>query len=262
MPELPEVETVLRTLAPKIVGRTIRRAQFLAPRAAGGRVQELEAALTGQTIQAAGRHGKHLLLETGSGQLDIHLRMTGKLLLDAEITPYSRAVFDLDGITLVFEDVRQFGLMVWRSREQAALALGPDALTLTAESFVERLRAKRGRTKPLLLNQQWISGLGNIYVDEALFRAGIHPLAVAQKISRRRALALHTAIVDVLTAAIAAGGSSISDYVDAEGRSGSFQKSHQVYGRAGLPCVVCGSPIRRMVVGQRGTHYCSRCQKR
>ena len=124
-----------------------------------------------------------------------------------------------------------------------------------------RLKARRGRLKPLLLNQSVLAGVGNIYCDEALFRAGLHPLAVAARVSRKRLEKLHAALVEILNEAILAGGSSISDYVDAEGRPGSFQEQHQVYGREGEPCPRCGSPIRRIVVGQRGTHYCAKCQR-
>ena len=132
----------------------------------------------------------------------------------------------------------------------------------TPANYAASLRAHRGRVKALLLNQAFIAGLGNIYVDEALFRAGVHPLAQASRVSRPRALGLHAAIVEVLSEAIAAGGSSISDYADAQGRQGGFQRFHRVYGREGEPCPACGTPIRRIVVGQRGTHFCPRCQRR
>jgi len=139
--------------------------------------------------------------------------------------------------------------------------LGPDAFEISAEEFAARLKDRRGSIKPLLLNQRFLRGLGNIYCDEALFRAGIHPLAVAARLSRARVGRLHAAIQEVLGEAIASGGSSISDYVDAEGRRGWFQMQHRVYGKEGEPCPSCGAPIRRIVVAQRGTHYCPRCQR-
>jgi formamidopyrimidine-DNA glycosylase len=128
------------------------------------------------------------------------------------------------------------------------------------EEFAARLAARRGRIKPLLLNQAVLRGLGNIYVDESLFRARIHPLASVARLAPLRVRRLHAAIQEVLRAAVEAGGSSISDYVDADGRAGSFQVQHQVYGREGAPCPRCGTAIRRIVVGQRGTHYCPGCQ--
>ena len=139
--------------------------------------------------------------------------------------------------------------------------LGPEPLEIALEEFRARLRRK-ARIKPLLLNQAFLAGLGNIYVDESLFAAGIHPLASAAKLGPARAAKLHQAIREILTEAIASGGSSISDYVDAEGRRGWFQVRHCVYGREGEPCVRCGAPIKKIVVAQRGTHFCPKCQKR
>jgi formamidopyrimidine-DNA glycosylase len=140
--------------------------------------------------------------------------------------------------------------------------LGPEPFNLSAAAFAARLRARRGAVKPLLLNQSFLAGLGNIYADEALHRAGIHPLARASRIGAARATNLHAAIVEVLSEAIAAGGSSISDYADAEGRQGSFQRSHRVYGRCGEPCPNCGGAIRRIVAAQRSAHFCPACQRR
>jgi formamidopyrimidine-DNA glycosylase len=207
--------------------------------------------------------GKFIVVDLDRGVLAVHLRMTGKLLADAAARPFTRAVLELDRGAVLFDDVRKFGRMEWAAELPANVRrLGPDALRITPEEFAGRLRARRGAVKPLLLNQAFLAGLGNIYVDEALFRAGIHPLATAQSLSRTRALRLHGAMAEVLREAIAAGGSSISDYADAEGRAGAFQRFHRVYGRAGEPCVECGSPVKRIVVGQRGTHYCARCQRR
>jgi formamidopyrimidine-DNA glycosylase len=257
LPELPEVETVVRSLAPFVAGRRIVEARFLAPRAAGGRPDEVAARLEGRTITGLRRLGKHILFDLDKGVIDVHLRMTGKLLYDAAAGAYARAVLILDRGTLVFDDVRQFGYVVWRESDPA---VGRDAMDLDETEFVELVRGRRGAIKPLLLNQAVIAGLGNIYVDEALFRAGVHPLA--RGVSRPRLKRLHAAVLEVLSEAIEAGGSSISNYVDAEGRRGSFQERHRVYGRAGEPCVICGAVVRRIVVGQRGTHYCPRCQRR
>jgi formamidopyrimidine-DNA glycosylase len=162
----------------------------------------------------------------------------------------------------VYDDPRQFGRIEFGESLPARVAvLGPEPLGVTVEEFLARLRGRKARIKPLLLNQRFLRGLGNIYADEALFRAGIHPRAIASRLSRRRAAELHQVIRELLELAIAHGGSSISDYVDAEGRKGSFQMLHQVYAREGKPCIVCSAPIRRILVAQRGTHYCPRCQR-
>ena len=142
-----------------------------------------------------------------------------------------------------------------------AAALGPDALNVSLDDFRALLKARRSAVKPLLLNQRFLRGMGNIYTDEALFEARIHPRALAASLSKARASRLHSAMLDILATAIRLKGSSISDYVDADGQRGSFQQLHQVYGRAGDPCPICGTPIRRIVVGQRGTHYCPKCQR-
>jgi formamidopyrimidine-DNA glycosylase len=202
------------------------------------------------------------VLELERGFLTVHLGMTGKLLLDSEPGPYSRAVFELNEGLLVYDDVRHFGRIEWSaSLLERAAALGPDALDISLQAFQKLLRSRRARVKPLLLNQRFLRGMGNIYTDEALFEARIHPRAMASSLSRERAARLHRAMVDILETAIRLKGSSISDYVDANGEKGSFQMQHQVYGRAGEPCPICGTAIRRIVVGQRGTHYCPKCQR-
>lgn len=218
--------------------------------------------LRGQKIHAVRRHGKFIVLALDSGTLTVHLGMTGKLLLDAAAGPYTRAVFELDEGLLVYDDIRHFGKIEWSKELPGRVeALGPDALTVPLEEFLAMLRKRKSMVKPLLMNQSFVRGMGNIYTDEALFQARIHPRAIAARLSRPRAARLHKAMVDTLTAAIALKGSSISDYVDSEGRKGSFQLHHQVYGREGLACSVCGSAIRRIVLGSRGTHYCPRCQR-
>lgn len=259
MPELPEVETIVNGLVPLLEGRSIERVEVIAPLVAKTSFDQVRP----QRILAVRRHGKNVLMECEQGLLSIHLGMTGKLLLNADRTPYTRVVFHLDRGELLYDDVRQFGRLHWHLVMPDRLAaLGPDPLSISAEDFVARLRARRGSIKPLLLNQTFLRGLGNIYVDESLFRAGIHPKATAARISKPRALALHAAIQEVLRLAIEHRGSSISDYVDASGERGGFQRFHQVYGKEGDPCAVCGTPIRRIVVGQRGTHFCPRCQRR
>ena len=263
MPELPEVETVLRTLSAAVTGRTLRAVRYLSPLAAGRQPEEMSAALTGRRILEAGRKGKYLLFRLDQGWMTVHLRMTGSLLLDGERTPWTRVILELDnGHWVLFDDPRQFGRIEWSAQPQASVTrLGPDALDLGFAEFEDRLRSRKGRIKPLLLNQQVVCGIGNIYADEALHRARIHPLASVLRLSGVRLARLHTAIGEVLAGAIAAGGSSVSDYVDAEGRSGWFQTEHRVYGREGEACVNCGTAIKRTVVAQRGTHFCPRCQR-
>jgi formamidopyrimidine-DNA glycosylase len=209
------------------------------------------------------RQAKFIVFELDRGVMTVHLRMTGRLVAGGTESAYTRAVFELSGGRLVFDDVRQFGRVEWDAVMPAALRrLGPDALEISAQELAARLRAKRGRVKALLLDQGFLGGLGNIYVDEILHRAAVHPLARASRLSQARALRVHGAMVEVLAEAIEAGGSSISDYVDGEGRAGSFQLAHQVYGRAGLACYACGATIQRVIVSQRSSCFCPRCQKR
>jgi formamidopyrimidine-DNA glycosylase len=256
MPELPEVETVVRTVAARLAGRRLLKVRCFTRKAWARSVRKAE----GQVVHQVRRYGKFILLELDEGLLAIHLGMTGRLLASGTQGPYTRAVLVLDGDNVVFDDVRQFGSVRWLRQEPGRL--GPDALAVSADDFLERLRSRKGKLKPLLLNQSFLRGLGNIYTDEALFRAGIHPLAVAGRLSRKRALGLHGAIVEVLSEAVAKGGSSVSDYVDAEGNQGWFQLQHRVYQRTGEPCVSCGAQIRRILVAQRGTHFCPQCQRR
>jgi formamidopyrimidine-DNA glycosylase len=263
VPELPEVETVVRTLQPSVEGRTIRYAEFHSPHVTPGDRAALASSLTGRRIENLVRYGKYLLFQLDYGYWLVHLGMTGKLLVGAPRTPHTHAWIELDDRVLVYDDVRQFGHMEWAAELPPRLRkLGPDPLEIDADSFARRLRARRSRLKPLLLNQAFLRGLGNIYVDEALFQARLHPLRVANRVPRRQAGELHQAIQELLALAIRYKGSSISDYVDAAGERGSFQELHQVYGREGAPCPRCGTLIRRMVVTQRGTHYCPRCQPR
>jgi len=262
VPELPEVETVVRSLAPKLTGRRITRAQFFSRFVVRQNFAKLAGHVRGQTVRSLRRHGKFIVAELDRGVLSIHLGMTGKLLMDAAPGPYTRALFQLDEGLLVYDDIRHFGRIAWSERLPANIAaLGPDALTIPLEEFVSLLKRRNARIKPLLLNQTFLRGMGNIYTDEALFQARIHPRALSSKLSRERAARLHQAMIAILAEAVRLKGSSISDYVDANGNRGSFQFEHQVYGRESEPCPICGTPIRRIVVGGRGTHYCPKCQR-
>lgn len=255
MPELPEAETIVRTLAPHVEGRRIREVRFPGPRASRGAIPPL----AGRQVRRVRRYGKQVVLELDSGLLAIELRMTGSLRWRGVAGPYTRAVLRLDRGWICFDDIRQFGSIRWLAAPPDDL--GPDPLEIGRDEFLERLGGRRCQVKRLLLDQRFLRGIGNIYADEILFWAGIHPSTPATRLSAQRASDLHRAMVDVLRRAIAAGGSSISNYVDAEGRTGSYQHSHQVYGRAGLPCPRCDTPVRRIVVAQRGTHYCPACQR-
>lgn len=262
VPELPEVETIVRSLAPRLAGRRITGVEFRSPlvcqRCAPGTPERVAGAL----IEDISRHGKYIVVRCDRGVLTIHLRMTGKLLVDTTPGPYARAVFHLSDGNLVFDDVRQFGTVEWTDAlPERVERLGPDPTLISLPEFCRRLHGRRGRTKPLLLNQEFLRGLGNIYVDEALFRAGVHPRTLVGRLGPARAGRLHAAIQEVLAEAIALRGSSVSDYVDAQGERGGFQMRHRVYGKEGEPCLRCGTPIRRIVVAQRGTHYCPRCQR-
>ena len=255
MPELPEAETIARTLAPHSAGRRVVNLEILSRRATRG--QRLPVA--GRTIRAVRRHGKAVGFELDRGFLLVRLGMTGRLLWNGQRGPYTRAILALDSGEILFDDVRQFGSLRWSDRPPATPA--PDPLEVGDEELRAMLKRRQGRIKPLLLNQAFLAGIGNIYADEILHRAGIHPFAVAARLSENGTRRLHAAMVEVLDEAIACGGSTISDFVDANGRPGHFQRRHRVYGRAGEPCLACGTPIRRIVVAQRGTYYCPRCQK-
>jgi formamidopyrimidine-DNA glycosylase len=183
--------------------------------------------------------------------------------LGADPGKHTHAIFHLGRLTLLFDDSRQFGSIEFSEDfPQRVARLGPEPLEIPFDEFAAALLRHKTRIKSLLLNQTFVRGVGNIYADEALFRAGIHPQALTRRIRRDRARRLYDAIVAVLTEAIAAGGSSISDYVDADGRQGFFQISHRVYQRTGEPCTFCRTPIRRVIVTQRSSHFCPRCQKR
>jgi formamidopyrimidine-DNA glycosylase len=262
VPELPEVETIVRALAPRLQGRRIRAAELLAPLVLRHWPNASGDQIINQRIRRVERHGKHIVITLEEGVLVIHLGMTGKLLFDAPRTPHTRAIFLLDDAELLYEDIRMFGSIEFHKALPPRMsALGPEPFDIAPDQFFERMQASRTSIKALLLGQKVMRGLGNIYVDEALFRAHILPKRQANRIGRGRADHLHQSILEVLTDAIEHRGSSISDYVDADGIRGGFQLRHQVYGKEGAPCPACGTPIRRTVVAQRGTHYCVRCQR-
>src|SRR5712692_9766899 len=262
MPELPEVETVVRTVAPYLVGRRILTAKFTSRFVTPGNRARLAQRLAGRRIESVHRRGKFIVMALDQGTLTVHLGMTGKLLIAGQPEPHTHGVFTLDDGVLLYHDPRQFGRIEWSPGAPPRVArLGPEPLEIGLDEFRTRLRRK-ARVKALLLNQAFLAGVGNIYADESLFAAGIHPLASAARLKPERAARLHQSIQEILALAIRLGGSSISDYVDATGQRGWFQIEHCVYGREGEPCKICGTAIRKILVAQRGTHFCPRCQRR
>src|SRR3984957_4791042 len=203
MPELPEVETVVRTLGPKLTGRRIVDAQFFSHHVVRQKFPALRKRVRNQLVKSVERHGKFIVVTLDHGVLVIHLGMTGKLLLDSEPGPYARAIFELDRGLLVYDDIRHFGRIEWSEKlPERAGALGPEALHITLEDFRKLLKTRRSGIKPLLLNQRFLRGMGNIYTDEALFESRIHPRAIAASLSKDRATRLHRAMVDILATAI------------------------------------------------------------
>ncbi len=262
MPELPEVETVVRSIAPLVTGKTIQHASLSSQRVTRGGLIKTAQALQNRMIQRVRRRGKQILFDLDKGILYVHLGMTGKLLWNGERTPYTRAELSFDTGTLLYDDIRQFGRVEYFEVLPMLIErVGPDALSVSFAEFYSRLKQHRTAIKPLLLNQSFISGAGNIYADEALFASHLHPRAKSSRLSKTRAENLYRNLIDILQLAIRHRGSSISDYVDASGERGGFQQLHNVYGREGQPCPRCQTPIRRIVLGQRGTHYCPRCQR-
>jgi formamidopyrimidine-DNA glycosylase len=262
LPELPEVETVVRSVKPHILGKKILAASLSSHRVTRANHEETKQALTGATIADVRRRGKQILIDLDCGLLYVHLGMTGKLLWNAPPTKYTRAQLHFEDGLLIYDDTRMFGRVEFFAVVPDTLSrVGPDALTVSFEDFYTRLKRHKGKIKAVLLNQTFLAGVGNIYADESLFAAGIHPKTPAQRVSKRRAQNLHTHLLEILETAIYHRGSSISDYVDSTGERGSYQQLHNVYGRKGESCPRCGMPIQRILLAQRGTHFCPRCQK-
>lgn len=271
MPELPEVETVARGLQATLPGRTVVAVDVCWPGCvASPDPAEFARRLIGQQVRRVGRRGKWIVFDLAGGDtLLVHLRMTGRLLVRAEGCAdllHLRVRFCLDdGRSLCFSDQRKFGRM-WLVDDPGVVlgALGVEPLdaAFTVAQLSEILARRRRQIKPLLLDQTVVAGLGNIYVDESLWRAGIHPLRASDRLSPDEVQRLHTAIQTVLREAVAREGTTLDDqgYVGANGRPGDFAGSLGVYARAGAACPRCGCIVERIVVGQRGTHICPMCQ--
>ncbi len=291
MPELPEVETIVRGLARRVTGDAVESVWLgEKPEPLKSPPREIVAVLERARIAGVRRVGKHIVFDlspqpaairrqgkrsrepavagrqpknAGQGQFIVHLGMTGQLLLErpeAEVERHTHAIVRLQsGRELRFVDARRFGrLSVARRGFEAA---GAEPLGVDQEIFVGLFRGRRTPIKSALLNQKLLRGVGNIYADESLFRAGVRPRRRAASLTRAQLLRLRGALQEVLSEAIAAGGSSVSDYVDAGGDPGFFQLQHRVYGRESEPCLACQSPIKRVVVSGRSAHYCPKCQR-
>ncbi len=270
MPELPEVETIARRLSPEVLGMTITDAEVRWARTiAMPSVRRFKQEIRGQVIREVGRRAKFLQIKLSEYELLIHLRMSGTIRLSKGASvpaKHDRLLLTLKpprrgGVTsFAFNDTRKFG-RVWLTAhpEEIMGRLGPEPLSeaFTAKWLCEALRKRHRQLKALLLDQTFLAGLGNIYTDESLYRAGLHPLALSDSVSTRKAERLHAAIQATLREGIRLNGASF----DSVYRGGSFQHYFQVYDREGKPCPACGTPIRRLVVGQRGTHICPHCQK-
>ena len=273
MPELPEVETVVVGLRPLLTGKVIKSLRYYDwPATMGGRNPEAFAqGIAGRQVEGIRRRAKHILIELDNGHvLGVHLRMTGSLTYHAqpqEPQKATRLIFDLaDGGQLHFRDARKFGrvnLLAPDEIEGFIGHLGPEPLLdgFTLAGFRAMLASKKGKLKPLLLDQRFLAGLGNIYVDESLFTSKIHPLRQANTLSDEEIAALYSAIRAALQQGIDNRGASFDSYRDALGEKGGNQMRLNVYGRAGKPCPRCGAPIERIVVGGRGTHICPNCQR-
>lgn len=272
MPELPEVETIRRDLLPIVAGRTIAEATISpnAPRL----VQlmpppEFSRQIAGRRIEDISRRGKYILLHLSGGLYWIvHLRMTGRLFYRDDACPegpHLRATFRLDPPGwLCFADLRKFGTMWLVDDPQIVISkLGPEPLSdeFTVGHLQAALKRRTAPVKSVLLDQEIIAGIGNIYADEALFNAGINPRRAANKISKPKAAALHAGVRRALLDALGDRGSSFNDYVDGSGRTGGHQLKVKVFRRTGLPCYTCSAEIRRIKVGGRSTHFCPKCQR-
>lgn len=275
MPELPEVETVVRQIRPGLEGRSIVAARVgWARTVAERRAGDFQRQLAGRRIERVWRRAKYLVFDLSragrpAGALVGHLRMTGRMLLAPwkdPALPYERVALGLsDGQSLRFLDVRKFGRLLFAERTEDLLGeLGPEPLEpehYGATEFAAALANRQRQLKPLLLDQTFLAGLGNIYVDESLHRSGLHPLCSSRRVRPDQAERLLAELRATLSEAIEREGSSFDVfYRTPEGQPGSYQDQFQVYGRTGKPCHTCGTAIVRIVVGQRGTHFCPRCQ--
>ncbi|GAA5232679.1 bifunctional DNA-formamidopyrimidine glycosylase/DNA-(apurinic or apyrimidinic site) lyase [Verticiella sediminum] len=273
MPELPEVEVTRRGIAPHVEGAVLRRLDVRDARLRWPVPPAMAAELAGRTVREAARRGKYLLLRFDNGTQLVHLGMSGSLRVvepDAPPGLHDHVDWVFDGLILRLRDPRRFGAVLWHAQDDGPVLAHPRLATLGIEPFdpafdgylLHRMTRKRATPiKQALLGGEIVVGVGNIYASESLFRAGIHPRTPAGRLSLPRCLRLADEVKATLAEAIAAGGSSLRDFVHSDGSSGYFQIDSRVYGREGLPCRACATPIKRIVQFQRATFYCPRCQK-
>ncbi|WP_018662540.1 DNA-formamidopyrimidine glycosylase [Heyndrickxia acidiproducens] len=274
MPELPEVETVRRTLEQLVISKTIAKVDVFWPKIIKKPeiTEQFQDALTGQTIRSIARRGKFLIFYTDSYALVSHLRMEGRYRVygqDEPVEKHTHVIFHFtDGTDLRYKDVRKFGTMHLFSKgeEMHSLPLshlGPEPFSKAFnETYLSaKLKKTQRNIKAVLLDQTVVTGLGNIYVDEALFRSGIYPARKANSLTKKEVHLLHGEIAGTLREAVEKGGSTIRSYVNSQGQAGMFQLELYVYGRNGEPCRKCGTIIEKNVTAGRGTHYCPHCQK-
>lgn len=274
MPEMPEVEIIRRYLDQQLTGHRIMNLEILLPRQIKWPTPEgYRAMAIGRAVEHVKRRGKYLLMELDNGnELVFHLRMTGRLVYEPEgqnHDSYARLLFQLDdGSLLVYGDTRTLGAVYalppgerWRLHGLSEMGPEPLSADFTPDYLLEAVSKRRTPIKTLLLNQNVIGGIGNIYADESLFLAGIHPLRPALSLSAAECQRLYTAINHVIAAGIEDGGTTFRDYQNGEGKQGHHQDHLMVYNRKGEPCRNCGTPIEKIMVGGRGTHFCPRCQE-
>lgn len=271
MPELPEVETTLRGLEPHLTGARILTVVIRHHGLRHPIPDDLKLTLTGLTIRGLQRRGKYLLLDCGTGWLILHLGMSGSLrILPAAAPPEKHDHFDLvleSGLCMRLRDPRRFGAVLWTTAPPethpllARLGVEPLTAAFDGNSLYRVSRGRKTPIKQFLMDGRIIVGVGNIYANEALFSAGINPKTAAGRLGKERCARLATLVKDILNLAIAAGGSSLRDFVDSAGKPGYFQQQYGVYGRAGQPCLRCGETILQLRQGQRSTFYCPNCQK-
>ena len=279
MPELPEVETVLRGIKRRVVGRRLGLAEVLHPQIIVGSPEEFVWEVSGRRVASAQRKGKAIAMEleprngreiSDSQFLLIRLGMTGQFTVNpgsAPLEPHTHARLPLDDgrEEIRYRDVRRFGRLRICTRKEVETVLGtmgPDAPEISRSEFISALNGRRGPIKSWLMNQQMLAGLGNIYADEALFLAHINPLIPAGRLSARAAERLRLAVQKVLKQAVERQGTTFRDYLNIDGEAGNYAMRLRVYQRTGRPCRRCGTPIRRVVIAGRSSHYCPRCQKR
>jgi formamidopyrimidine-DNA glycosylase len=269
VPELPEVETTRRGIRDALIGRRIEALVVREPRLRWRIEDELPARLAGRVVRDVRRRAKYLLLDVDDGTLIVHLGMSGSLrVLEPSVGLLPHDHYDLaidGGRVLRFNDPRRFGSLLWAddaSRHPLLAGLGPEPLddSFDAEYLASRARGRKVAIKPFLMDQRIVVGVGNIYASEALYRAGIRPKRAAGRVARPRFPGLVRAVRDVLSAAIRKGGTTLRDYVGADGNPGYFRQRLYVYERTGEPCRRCGTPIRQIVQGNRSTYFCPSCQ--